>query len=277
MENPREIEASLILANNRPVDEFLGLSPNEMQHLLYDPLGPDSVVQVRTDLDDEVLDQIPLFRVLEAYLLILQREGQLKLTPLGALPRKVLTEVYEKRHLPDEHIESGLIKLTREIDWPALSSTRFAAEYGGIVRKANNRLTLTKKVVKLLETNKRRELFILFLKAFTEKFLWSSNDGYPEIPAAQQGWAFSVYMLFKFGDTPRLGRFYGSKYSTAFPVFLTYFGQEQLLRCYNTRTFYRFMLWFGWVKVNQDKDYLEFDINLLERTPLLEKTFRLEV
>jgi hypothetical protein len=37
------------------------------------------------------------------------------------------------------------------------------------------------------------------------------------------------------------------------------------------------MLWFGWIKVKQQKIYLDFDSDPLERTPLLEKTFRLNV
>jgi hypothetical protein len=42
------------------------------------------------------------------YLKIIERDKQIKLTPLGALPRKVLVEFYEKKFLLDMAIESGI-------------------------------------------------------------------------------------------------------------------------------------------------------------------------
>jgi hypothetical protein len=69
-----------ILFNNMPVENFLGFTPTEVHYLLYDTFGEKSPLQFRNDLDDATLDQIPLFRIAEEYLKIIQRDKQIKLT-----------------------------------------------------------------------------------------------------------------------------------------------------------------------------------------------------
>ena len=117
-----DIEANILLRNNSPLDEFLGLSPTEIHHLIYDTFGEKSPVQFRDDIDNETLDQIPLFRIVEEFLKIIYRDKQIKLTPLGALPKKVMVEIYDKGFLHDERIESGLTKLWKEDDCIAIKS-----------------------------------------------------------------------------------------------------------------------------------------------------------
>lgn len=173
---------------------------------------------------------------------------KIKLTPLGALPKKVIVELYDKRILLDEHIESGITKLWKEDDCIAIKSARQTTELAGLVRKVNGELTVTKAATKLLETNNRLQIFRQFFQAFTDKFLWSSNDGYPEQPIGQLGWAFSVIMLDKFGNQPQTVDFYADKYLKAFPNFITFFQHDystverQFYRCYGVRTFNRFFL-----------------------------------
>jgi hypothetical protein len=99
MKIPDDIETNILLRNNTPLDDFLGLSPTEIHHLLYDTFGDKSPVQFRDNIDDETLDQIPLFRIAEEFLKIIYRDNQIKLTPLGALPKKVMVELYDKRFL----------------------------------------------------------------------------------------------------------------------------------------------------------------------------------
>jgi hypothetical protein len=77
-----------MLQNNSPVDDFLGLSPEEMHHLLYGTYGDKSPVQFQNDIDERTLDQIPIFRIAEHFLKIIQRDRQIKLTPLGAFAQK---------------------------------------------------------------------------------------------------------------------------------------------------------------------------------------------
>ncbi len=282
MKIPDEIEANIFLQNNLPMDDFLGLSPNEVHYLLYDTFGNESPVQFRAHIDDETLDQIPIFRLVEAYLKIIQREQQIKLTPLGALPKKVIVELYEQRFLLDEHIESGIVKLWREADCVAIRSARLAVEFAGLVKKVKGKLTLTKTATKLLEKNNRDQIFRQFFQSFTEKFPWNFNDLYPREPVGQLGWAFSVFMLSKFGDQYQLLDLYAGKYLKAFPSMITFFrdsyspAKRQFFHCYAIRTFERFLLWFGFVTADKQRKYLDMETDKFIRTEVVKKIFKFD-
>ena len=282
MKLPNDIEANFILRNNTPVDDFLGLSPTEIHHLLYDTFGDKSPVQFRDDIDDKTLDQIPLFRIVEDYLKIIQRNKHIKLTPLGAIPKKVMVELYDKRFLLDEHIESGITKLWKEDDCLAIRSARLTAEIAGLVKKVSGKLTLTKTASKLLETNNRLQIFRKIFQTFTDKFLWSYNDAYPEQPIGQLGWAYTLIMLDKFGDQSQTIDFYADKYLRAFPKFITFFKpdystpERQFFRCYGVRTFDRFFLWFGFVTVDKQKVFIDLDTDKFKRTDLVNRIFKIE-
>lgn len=70
-----------------------------------------------------------------------------------------MVELYDKRFLPDEYIENGITKLWKEGDCISIMSARFTAELAGLVKKANNRLTLTKTAARYLDTNNRLQIF----------------------------------------------------------------------------------------------------------------------
>lgn len=131
-----DIEANILLRNNAPLEDFLGLSATEIHNLLFDTFGDKSPVQFREDIDDKTLDQIPIFRIVEEYLKIIQRDKQIKLTPLGALPKKVMVELYDKRFLLDEYIESGIIKLWKEDDCISIKSASKNHKNGLFLRSA---------------------------------------------------------------------------------------------------------------------------------------------
>lgn len=275
-----DIEAQILLSNNAPLEDLLGFTPNEFDELLYQPFGENSPVQFR-DIDDATLDRIPLFRIAEEYLKIIEREKLIKLTPKGALPKKVMVEVYAKNFLPDEHIESGLIKLHREEDCISIMSARHAVELAGLAKKANGKLSLTKKAAVLLQPAKRQQLFQEFFKAFTSKFSWCFNDGYPDEFVGQIGWAFSAFLLHKFGSEPRFTHFYAQHYFKAVPVkaFVSKHHppelSEDFFRCYGTRAFYRFFLWFGFVTI-VDKGSRYDESDTFAATDLLDKVFEFE-
>lgn len=268
--------------NDTPVEELLGLTPNQMHSLLYKTFSPTSHLRYQDAIDNTTLDQVPLFRIAEDFLKILERDKHIKLTPLGALPKKVMVELYEKKYLLDEFIESGLIKLWKEQDCISIRSARFAAEFAGFVKKVHGRLSLTKKGAKLLQAENRVQLFQEFLESFTGKFGWGYNDGYPDKPIGQLGWAFSLFMLNKFGDEPRAVNFYAQKYIKAFPMFISEFPmdydspQRQYASCYAIRTFPRFFLWFGFIETEEKKSLLDYKSNLAKKTSVVNQLFLFE-
>ncbi len=274
-------ELNYLEENNSPLDDFLGLTPVEMHYLLYDTFGQESPVQFLDHITDETLDQIPIFRIAEEYLKIIQRDKQIKLTPLGALPKKVVVEVYNKKIFPEEIIEIGIKKLWKEEDSNIIQNARLTAEIAGLVKKTHGKLALTKMALKLLETSNRQQVFKKFFQAFTDKFLWSFNDFYPEHPIGQTGWAFSLILLDKFGDQARTVGFYSEKYLRAFPSFLMYFQPEygtperQFSRCYGIRSFNRFFLWFGFVTIKTQEKFIDYELDEFERTDLAKSIFNI--
>jgi hypothetical protein len=208
----------------------------------------------------QTLNRIPFFLLTEKFLNIIHREGNIKLTPNGALQKKYLQELYDYRLFTEPLIESGAYKVTREKDLIAIHSMHINTQLSGFVRKINGKLTTTKKCKKLLQSDQRDKLFKVVLQTYIERFNWAYNDAYTEHPVGQLGWAFTVYLLNHFGDKPETIQFYADKYLKAFPVMLLHFKkplfenspESWFAKCYCTRTFERFLKWFGFVKAEPD-------------------------
>lgn len=275
-----DLESIRILMNNTPEEDFLDLSPNDMHDLLYNTFGKDSPLRINASPSDDVLNQIPFFRLTEEFLKLLAREKKIKLTPLGALPKKVLTELYTHRLILSDGVESGIHTLTREHDWNALEMTHYNLQGAGLIRKVYGRLVLTKEASKLLVPANRAKLFTKVLQAYTEKLNWSSIDGYPEVPVGNLGWGFTILLLLKHGSEPKELKFYADKYLKAFPFFMRDFQkshfstpEEYFMRCYILRSFPRFLEWWGFVDTEKDKTRRDSENLKTKATPILKHVF----
>ena len=191
-------------------------------------------------------------RLTEAFLRVLQRKTPLRLTPLGALPRKYLRELYALDFILKEGLETGLFILSREIDSRALTILHQTTRLAGLARLVRGQLLLTKKGSQLLDPAQRPALWALVLDTFTNRFLWASHYGYPSQTVGQTGWAYSVYLLARFGEQPLPVSFYTAYYQRAFPFVLAEFTDpayrtplEQLTQCHGVRTFERGLNWLG--------------------------------
>ena len=255
----KQIETEILLRNSSPVADFEDLSPTNFHYIIYDPYNENSPVHFRKNIENSVLDKIGLFRVVENYIKIIDRDKFIKLTPLGALPKKVMVELYDKEFIYDELIENGITKLWKEQDCIAILNTKIVCEIAGITKKQNGKLTLTKKGTALLDTEKRQDFFELFITTFTDKFNWGYNDHLPEKPIGQIGWTFTIFLLNKYGMNYQKEKFYAEKYRKAIPDFLEDFktddfrtDKEQYSACYNIRSFARFLEWFGLLETQRE-------------------------
>ncbi|MBI5042913.1 MAG: hypothetical protein HZC10_03605 [Nitrospirae bacterium] len=93
----QDLESIRLLVNKIPLDDFCGLTPNEVHSLLYDTFGDNSPLKIKGDISNQTFNNIPFFRLTEEFLKIIQRDRFIKLTPLGALPKKILHELYNHR------------------------------------------------------------------------------------------------------------------------------------------------------------------------------------
>lgn len=262
------------------MDDFGGLSPNQMNYLFYEPFDKNSSLQFSNALNDEVLDQIPFFRITEALVHIVKREKKLKLTATGALPVKICEELYSHKFLTDELIEKGISKLIREDKCISIGCSSVVAQNSGLVKKVAGKLLLTKLGMRLLMPQNRLELFYCVFLTFAQKFNWAYNDHYSEYAVAQLGWAYSVYLLIEFGNEERNIDFYAEKYLQAFPDFIGCFPKtyhhttkEMFLQCYGVRTLDRFFEWFGFVSIKIPKKFLERTSCTFTSSEILNKVF----
>ena len=275
--------ATQTLLNSIPIDDFMGLTPAEMHTLLYDPFSEGSAVTIKSEIPDDVLNQIPIFRLAETLVAIMRREGFVKLTPLGLLNKKTLHELYDYKFYPNPLVEEGRLKLSREVYWHIMSSCRDTLQLGGFIRKSKGKLFLTAKANKLLDQGNRSEFFRHFLLAFTRKFNWSIYDGYEEMLMIQQNVAFPVYLLHKCGSVFRYCRFYTDNIIKAYPnipeIYRIIDGVEDINLyhdCFQTRFFERFTQWFGFTEAIGSRYNLTNEPRQFKTTTVFDEVFQFD-
>lgn len=275
-----EINPLVVLLNNKPLDIFDGLSPNEMHSLLYETFEERSPLRFRDSIENEVLDLSPFFRLCEELLFLVRRDGTLKLTPKGNLPRRTVLELYGHRILLDDIVESGIRKLLREENWWAIRVARLIVELSRLVRKANNKLMLTKKGSELLLKHNRDELFRRILRAYVVDFNWAYNDRFGEVPIGQFGIGFTLVLLIRYGASNQEVRFYADKYRVAFPRLLNElpvfpFDEpiDNFYSCYASRVFSKFLCWFGFVPPKEPKDFFVSIGQVTSKSGILDSVF----
>lgn len=276
--NQVDFEALRLLQNNIPVEDFCGLTSTEMHRLLYDPFGDSSPLRFHSELSDETLDQIPYFCLTEELLRIIQQNNGLKLTQKGALSEKTTYDLYNFKHIPEYWIENGVRKLKRERDSASLTTLRVAINLTGLVKQSKGKFVLTKKGETLLHPKQRQKLFKAIISTYIDKFNWGFLDLYPE-SIGQFGWGFTIYLLHKYGDTEHPLQFYVDKHLKAFPGNLDAFShkifnppERFFTSCYRSRTFERFLRWFGFVTMPLT-DGVFGESNMIKRTDTMKKVF----
>jgi hypothetical protein len=237
--------------NNKADPQFSDISPMQMYRLLHNPFSAESPLVIN-QVDDDVFEKMPFFLTLEHLLQIVVREKAVKLTPKGNLPLKICQELADKRYWKEEL--SDLYKQRKEEDFQVIHAAKIIGIIGGLLRKANGKLNVTKQAQKFLEKKDRNALFVAMFQPFMSKFNWGYFDLYTSQGTGILAWAYSIYILQKFGETPQLLAFYADKYFTAFPRLIEDFQdrsystpQEQALNCYTLRTFIRYFNWFGFI------------------------------
>lgn len=245
--------------NNQGLPDFEGYSPTEMQFILHNTFSENSPIKLLklTELDYK---RIPILNQIKYLLKLIENHGELKLTNKGFLPTKIVSDIYNQGFIKDELIESGISKLYKETDSITINLTRILIEISGLVKKRNNKLSLTKNGKSLV--NNDFKLLSLIFTIFGSKFNWAYYDGYGENSIGQVGFGFSLILLGKYGTSRRIDKFYSDKYFKAFPDSINeiedieYRTKEKSARsCYSLRTFDRFLDYFGLIKIETKKKW----------------------
>jgi len=244
-------------ANQRPVDDFQGLSPDQMYRLLYHPFESPELVSF-----GEAIEGRPEAPVAIMFAVIAEaaaEEPGIKLTPKGNLPRAVVTtakEALPERDLPGQW-RIGSVRNEEDLD--ELHVTRLVAGFAGLTRKYKGRLKLTKMARNLLDAGDWGGLYRRLLEAYCRELNWAYRDGHPDLPLIQDAAVFSLYLFHSFGDEWRSQGFYEGAFLRAFPDVVREVPadeapwrdspERQVARAWTLRTVHRFGHFFGLLEV----------------------------
>ncbi len=272
----RYIDEIMHEENNREMPDFEGYSPFEMHHLLHFTFGEDSPIELQL-VSKEDYQHIPILNQLKYFLDLIRKSGEMKLTQKGFLPLKIVKDIYDQGFMEDNIITPGSLRVFREKDSMTVNLTRIFAEITGLIKKRNNKLSLTKKGEKLISNDP--QLLELIFTTYCTRVNWAYYDGYGDNNIGQLGFGFSLILLHKYGSVKRLDKFYADKYFKAFPLLLdelpqpSYGTLERFVNnCYSLRTFERFLDYFGLIKIEAERKW-DAD-KFITKTDLLDRLIK---
>lgn len=280
----KDFDSTFILMNNSPIEDFEGFSSADMNYLVYDAFSADSPFQIKKNIPDNILDQIPFLLHIEYLLHRINDLGELKLTAKGFLPTTLVKEIYDLGLIKDYSIEHGITKLYAETSSQPINLTRLITELAGFTKKRYNKLTLTKTWRDKLLKKKRQDIFIQTFSTFAQKFNWGYFDMYSSQATGTVGFAFSLYLLSKYGTNERQDSFYSEKYLKAFPSLIDLFKDDKWVTdinrsfnsCYSIRTFDRFLDYFNLINIRSEgRPYLDSK-KFIKKSPIFDDIITFE-
>lgn len=242
--------------NQKPFDDFHGLSPEQMHYVLNRPFSSPQLVTF-----PEKLESMPDAPILSLLTLLVEGIGDkgLKPTAKGNLPRKFCQEAalaYWDDETYRHYTRYG--NVNKEEDFFELHVTRVVAELAGLIRKYKGRFILSRECRNLLSGDGLQAIYPRLLKVYAEQFNWGYRDGYDEAPFIQHAFLFSLYLLNLYGDDWRPASFYEDNFLQAFPAVLDEIKHHpdfppdwEFRSCYTLRTLVNFADFMGLAKVER--------------------------
>ncbi|MFU8889369.1 MAG: hypothetical protein ACNA8N_12290 [Trueperaceae bacterium] len=206
--------AGLIAERNAaPLDEFDGLSADDMWRLLQDPFGSDGPLVVA-----DVPRAAPRSALLHLVLDLAEALGDagLKATAKGNLPRAHALAALERYREAGWRV-SPYLSVRSELDFAPLHVARLVARMAGLVTLRSGHWHATRALRRTLDRSGAAGVYAALFRAFVTKYAWNSADGYPALDIIQASWAYSLLQLLRHGATWRDGGFYADRFVRAFP------------------------------------------------------------
>jgi hypothetical protein len=252
------VNAHMNAVNQRPLDDFHGLSSAQMHRVLYTPFDAPDLLTLCEGITERPSALVTaLFEVIAG-----EAAGAgIKLTPKGNLTRSVVANAWAAVQAQGLRPEFHIGAVRNEEDFEALHVTRLIAELGRLTRKNRGRLLLGKTTQQRLDRGDWSGLYRNLLQTYCHGFNWPYSDGYPVVPIIQQGCFFSLYLFARYGEAWRPASFYADAFLHAFPMAVAEIPQqrstyvepeEDFHRVWELRTVHRFAHYFGLVELRPD-------------------------
>jgi hypothetical protein len=268
--------------NRRQLDEFHGLSPEQMHQILNFPFASPGLVRF-----PEVLHANPGALILTLFELLTNAIGEqdLKPTAKGNLPRNFCREAalvyWGEQRYQDKTRYGGI---NREEDFDDLHVTRLVAELAGLIRKYKGRFILSRDCRQLLTGGDMTAIYPKLFRAYIKQFNWACRDGYPELRFIQSAFLFTLYLLIRYGDISRSQVFYEDAFLRAFPMLLDEVPSSQgispnetVRHSYTWRALVHFAGFLGLATVEQVSDELLCHEYRVQSLPLLDQVVQFQL
>jgi hypothetical protein len=265
--------------NAEPLPEFFGLSPEQMNRILYRPFTETSdIVTLNKDLSGEKVLEIPIVKEAIYFLRRLGELQPLKATAKGNLPRAFASEIHD-RFPEDPECPYPIASEQRDMKLLAL---RHILDMCGWIKKQNQKFYLTKRGQSLNEKGFSSDDFHHLFQTYTQKFNWVSRDLYPQLGIIQQAFLFSCYILFRKAKTSVSADELSTYFIQAFPTVLNmdekYLPPEEPYQlaqhAFCVRFIERFCEYFGLVTIEK-KERRSLNLDYLVRTtPFFDELFQ---
>jgi len=268
--------------NQRALEEFHGLSPEQMHHLLNFPFTSPQLFHF-----PEALDTSPKAPILTLFDLLVRAIGDqgLKPTAKGNLPQKLCREAaltYWGESAYQKNTRFGGIN--RKDDFTGLHITRLVAELAGLIRKYKGRFILSRGYRRLHNESGLASIYPRLLRTYIEQFNWGYRDGYAELRFIQQAFLFTLYLLTQYGDSWLPDTFYADSFLRAFPSVLNevpprpvFSPEEEIRNCYTWRSLVHFTGFLGLAEVepiSEERFSRQYRVNAL---PLLNEAVQFQL
>jgi len=261
--------------NRAAVDDFHGLSPEQMTRFLYFPFESPHLLAFR-----DCLDVDPDAPILKLFMVLAEAagDGGLKATATGNLPRQFCRDA-ALAFLGEEGYREKTrhFGINTEPDFPELHVTRVVAELAGLVRKYKGKFILGRECRKLLAEGGAPVMYPRLFRAFVGEYNWGYQDRYPDFRIIQQSFPFTLYLLHKYGAEWRPSAFYADCFLRAFPMVLAEIDpspigtpEDSAGRCYALRSLERFAEFLGLAEIDLDPDKRFMKEYRLRKLPLLD-------
>lgn len=264
---------------NQAVNDFYGLSPDEMHQLLYQPFqSPDVIRFNSSNLGD--VSQVPvIFLALE--LAKAMEEGGVKPTAKGNLPQKLVKQIYQvyrqKFHQPRYEFP-----VNKEDDFYDLNVARHLMMLSGLMRKYGGKFLISKQMKGYLADyqagNKKSlgDIYMALFKSFCVDFNWAYSSYDESYGFIQQSFGFSLYLLNCLGGSYKDTDMYGDCFIDAFPNLLFEIeesypsAEDNIKNCHSFWVFERFARYFGLADIEYKTGESSYLSNAeVKATPLL--------
>jgi hypothetical protein len=263
--------------NNATIDDFHGLSSEQMHRFLHFPFESPDLASFSPSLDSTA--QAPILSLFYLLASAIGADG-LKPTATGNLPRNVCREAAKTYWGAEEYLrQSRYGEMRSETEFRELHTTRLVAELAGLIRKYKGKFILSKECRKLLAEQGPAGVYPRLFRAYVVDYNWAFQDHLEEIPLFQQSFLFSLYLLSRYGGEWQTSTFYEDGFLRAFPRLLdqvqpfgSYYSPEKVVRLsYSSRCLEKFARFMGLVEIERQGDDRYSEEFMVKKLPLLDE------